>query len=300
MGADNKRYKDKKWLERKYWGEGKSERKIADECGVGRATIHRWLVRHGIERRDSSEWMEEKWGEKYRDEDWLREQYLDKERSPSEIADELECGQSTVYRWIRKHGIERRSQLEANVLAHSNHIELTEELTEFIEGLLLGDGCLHPKSSLSARYTHGDSFSEYLDWLKSRLEELGLECKIKDNHLRSKSYVELRGLYEKWYPDGKKKVPENLELTPAKLFNWWIGDGTYYEDGSVELSVLDLDKDVLVSKLEEVGVSCSTNKNGIHILAESRERFFESIFSTEYNIPPEYGYKFPERYWEPK
>ena len=45
---------------------------------------------------------------KYRDEEWLREQYVERERTTTDIADELGCGAKTVQRWLKKHGIETR------------------------------------------------------------------------------------------------------------------------------------------------------------------------------------------------
>ena len=48
-------YKDKKWLEQQYTGEGKSTYQIADELGITPGTIRRWLLRHGIELRSSDE-----------------------------------------------------------------------------------------------------------------------------------------------------------------------------------------------------------------------------------------------------
>ena len=45
---------------------------------------------------------------KYRDEEWLREQYVERERTTTDIADELGCSASTVQLWLKKHGIGTR------------------------------------------------------------------------------------------------------------------------------------------------------------------------------------------------
>jgi 5-methylcytosine-specific restriction endonuclease McrA len=45
----------------------------------------------------------------YRDPDWLREQYVEYERSSIDIAETCGCDESTVRRWLDKHGIETRS-----------------------------------------------------------------------------------------------------------------------------------------------------------------------------------------------
>jgi len=41
------RYKDKQWLEEQY--ENKTQKEIADKCGVSRTTITRWMDNHDIE-----------------------------------------------------------------------------------------------------------------------------------------------------------------------------------------------------------------------------------------------------------
>lgn len=46
----------------------------------------------------------------WRDEKALRELYIEREMSTFEIADELECCQHTVWRWLQKHGIETRGR----------------------------------------------------------------------------------------------------------------------------------------------------------------------------------------------
>ncbi|ABB77933.1 hypothetical protein [environmental halophage 1 AAJ-2005] len=55
----------------------------------------------------------------YRDEGWLRDEYVNKQRSTTEIADELDIAVSTVSRWLGNHGIgarsENRLQREGNI-----------------------------------------------------------------------------------------------------------------------------------------------------------------------------------------
>ncbi|ABB77938.1 hypothetical protein [environmental halophage 1 AAJ-2005] len=41
----------------------------------------------------------------YRDEDWLRSQHNENERSVQEIADDVGVNPSTIYNWLKKHGI---------------------------------------------------------------------------------------------------------------------------------------------------------------------------------------------------
>ena len=49
---NNTLYKDKEWLYKKYWTENLSERKIAKLCEAGGVTIHNWMVKLNIPRRE--------------------------------------------------------------------------------------------------------------------------------------------------------------------------------------------------------------------------------------------------------
>ena len=49
----------------------------------------------------------------YRDESTLRELYIEKRLSTVEIAEQLDCGSTTVNNWLERHGIERRNVKEA-------------------------------------------------------------------------------------------------------------------------------------------------------------------------------------------
>lgn len=59
--------------------------------------------------------------EKYRDEDWLREQYQDKQLSTRDIAEKCDCANSTIIRWLDRHGIEKRSKSEAAKIRAERH-----------------------------------------------------------------------------------------------------------------------------------------------------------------------------------
>ena len=47
---------------------------------------------------------------RYKIESQLRRHYVEKEKSQQEIADEWGCGRNTIYRWLKKHGIDRKNR----------------------------------------------------------------------------------------------------------------------------------------------------------------------------------------------
>ena len=48
----SRQYHDAAWLREQYHDDGKTQREIADECGVSPKAIRDWMKRHGIERRE--------------------------------------------------------------------------------------------------------------------------------------------------------------------------------------------------------------------------------------------------------
>lgn len=60
----------------------------------------------------------------YKDENTLRRLYHEKGLSGREIADRLDCGQRTVFRWMEKFGIEREDKIEA--LKHHHRVEYAD------------------------------------------------------------------------------------------------------------------------------------------------------------------------------
>ena len=105
-------YTDADWLREQYHEKENSMRQIAEECGVGGTTIRRWMDRHGIERRATS--GGKRLNGPFTDGDWLREQYHEKEKSALQIAEECGVGDTTIYNWMERHDIERRSLSKAH------------------------------------------------------------------------------------------------------------------------------------------------------------------------------------------
>ena len=97
-------YQDPSVIRKLYWGDGSSISDIADEFDVSYTTIYRYMEKHGIERRTANQDREGNW----KDEEVMRRLYVDKGLSIPEVAEELGCGKTTVHRWLKEHGINRR------------------------------------------------------------------------------------------------------------------------------------------------------------------------------------------------
>jgi len=231
---------------------------------------------------------------KYRNKEWLEKKYIKEEKPGTEIAEICDVHSTTIYNWLKKFGIPINLRL--------NRIELTNDLCEFLDGLLLGDGCIYPKGR-SAIYTHTEKHKEYLEWLSSKLESLGMEeVSLRldsrgDFRYKSRAYVDLMEVRERWYPSGSKRIPSDVKITPTTLMNWYVGDGTFYRDDYEAILGVKNEKcrkrlPIVKSKLEEIGIHSTVNSTGLAIYkSDSLDRFFEYIGGAE--RPPCYNYKFP-------
>ncbi|GAI49993.1 unnamed protein product, partial [marine sediment metagenome] len=130
--------------------------------------------------------------------------------------------------------------------ATCNHVSLSEEALEFLNGELLGDGHLQ-EYSFVAKYSHTSKHRQYLEWLRDKLLLFGINPSgeilgysyntFKDKRYKdtiytsfryySKSYLELKELKKIWYPspESVKRVPLDIELAPTTLRQWYMGDG---------------------------------------------------------------------------
>lgn len=111
--SDEKLYQDEDWLREQYHECGKSQSEVAESAGVTESTIRRWMKEHSIERRTMSEARSEGDIDLYTDPDWLRKQHWDRGKTMVEIGESAGVSGTTIKRWMDKHGLERRSNSEA-------------------------------------------------------------------------------------------------------------------------------------------------------------------------------------------
>jgi hypothetical protein len=191
-----KSYKNKNWLEKKYWNEELSKRQIAKLCNVGLTTIHYWMSKLNISRRSVKE------------------------------AKNTENAKKTISK--------------ISHLAQANHCNLSKKAIDFINGELLGDGCLQSFSSYSASLGYTFKYYEYAKYILDTLQSFGINCgKIYQGYNKdtkgnfhysykfySYRYVELFPFYKKWYLDGKITMPKDIELDPITLMQFYLEDGS--------------------------------------------------------------------------
>lgn len=246
---------------------------------------------------------------------FLETMYVELGYSTSDIANIFGVTSVAVGRKMKRHGIKLRTVRQSLRLL-SRSIDLSN-LSDFLDGLILGDGCLRRErhNSPTAVYSHTDKHGDYISWLATILTLRGLEVSsIWSNtrqgtwRLYSRSYKELAALYKRWYPLRKKRVPFDLELSPDLVANWYIGDGSYRRGNlgrngqrtkkseAIRLCT-EFDPDGrtrLSHSFEALDIQNSINKQGLYIRANSREMFFDYLLSCSFAIPRCYWYKFPD------
>jgi DNA-binding CsgD family transcriptional regulator len=104
MRDNERRYRSAEWLRDRYVRQGKSQGEIADICDCDQSTVHDWLKRHGIPRRDKHADVDERLDNRK----WLHGQYIKERKNTREISDICCCSPSTVARRLQTHGIPTR------------------------------------------------------------------------------------------------------------------------------------------------------------------------------------------------
>lgn len=183
---------------------------------------------------------------------------------------------------------------------------LTQFQESIITGTLLGDGYLRimpGRRDAFLEVNHSYSAKEYVEW---KFEALQWLCISKPQTRRgngnriayrffTKQHPELSILYERFYRNGNKIVPEDLILDPISLSVWFMDDGSRCRDSDVYFNTQQFsleDQRRLLEKLNAVGLEGRLNKDKhyyrIRLLKSSVPRLREMI---EYTIIPQMKYK---------
>ena len=179
-----------------------------------------------------------------------------------------------------------------------NHCVLSKKAIEWIDGELLGDGCLYSRGEGSASFSYSTKHLEYAQYVIKMIESFGIAQSGKIHkrmggfntpvyRCASRFYVELFPLWIIWYLGGKKAIPKvaNL-LTPLVCRQWYIGDGSLYytqtQKPYIKLATCGFsvdDVEWLVEQLWEISIVATRqpSKNIIYISTHSTPYFLKYI-----------------------
>lgn len=230
--------------------------------------------------------------------EFFEEYYLNKKMSYPKIRDMLlkegyNIHVGTLYSYSKKYGIGRSIATSRATLDY-NSIYITEELIEYIDGFLIGDGAAWRSSSNnSARLSCGVEHEEFCLYLINHFKIYNPTiAKYKSNSMRNgfvwngrtKFHPDLYPHWLRWYKTSKKQPPDDVRITPKSVTMWYLGDGSLVNGDNTVTIRLSTDAfskekvEFLASILNNIGIKCHRNNdNRIQIKAKGVPAFFEFI-----------------------
>lgn len=219
---------------------GKDLRQLHHELKIGYSSIRRTVNKFNIDVIVGHGYLNHGFKTEQEFIDYLTESY--KTKMLSEIAAELGVSTETVQmHYFPKYGIKKR-RFNESIFIRTKPANLTDIECEIINGMLLGDGSLYINKKFefkNAVLLYTCHYMEVIDDLRyDVLKKLGWHFKIAKqfDHRTNKTYTnytivsrafpELTELKKKWYINGVKIVPKDIELTKETCYWWYLGDGS--------------------------------------------------------------------------
>ncbi|MFX1513057.1 MAG: hypothetical protein ACFFCQ_10760 [Promethearchaeota archaeon] len=180
------------------------------------------------------------------DKKYVEQLYLHEHKSSNQIGEIYGVDGRQIRKLLNHFKIETRTIKDAMKLHVSNSVPMDEYTFQVTDGALLSDGYLQPTKTGMARLRVGQSsiHSDYPYYLANIYNLKGLTAKVIESpriEIRPEfggptiyTYIlmythatnELGEQRLRWYPDGMKRVPENIRLTSYSCLHWYLGDGS--------------------------------------------------------------------------
>jgi hypothetical protein len=175
-----------------------------------------------------------------------------------------------------------------------------------IIGTILGDGYLRivpGRKNAFLEINHSFSQKEYVDWKFEKLKNIcnsgPISRKGNGNRIAyrfyTKQYPELTEIYNNFYKNGNKIVPDNLKLDAISLSVWFMDDGSKCGKSNFYLNTQQFSKNnqiKLINYLKDLGLNASLNKDKnyyrIRFLSSSINKLKELL---KENLIPSMYYK---------
>ena len=224
-------------------------------------------------------------------------------KSIDAIAEQLSAHRETLAKYFKKYGIRTRSHIEQHLI-NAKRCCLSDLEVDVLNGIMLADGHLST-SSISARLSYGCKYKETLADIRSSMPSLRFCNDWQDQstkcwHFKSSFYLDLKQHHNKWYVDGKKIVPTDFRLTPTVGYWWFIGDGFQCDYGVVLCTESFAQKELLISKLIDVGFSSHVIPSSGRIRIESQSAMAFLEWAGSVGIAEQYKYKWDNKWRQRK
>lgn len=241
--------------------------------------------------------------------------------STRQIGRLVNTGSSTIQSWIT--GSRHPFRI--------NHFDYNSRIQEYLDGLLLGDGCLSSitghERNISPVYiqTFATRYKEWAEQIQRDFKVLGITSSIHayDSNngikqiegrkfiaptisLATLHYYEFNLARRRWYLNGNKTLPSDLILTPLVILNWYLGDGCLYHHKAGNYRIIlatqcftDNELDYLCSQLKwQTGIVSicrehAINTKGNTLVINRRQDITKFLnYINGLNIPSCFQYKF--------
>ena len=214
---------------------------------------------------------------------------------------EISLDIKSVWARAKKHGIVARTKSEANTVRSTcdySKTYMTEQMLEAVDGFLLGDGGIKPTKTCAA-FSCSVQYEEFCNYLMSFFECYQPTVKpytVKDKRIKSgetkgflgrtKYHPDIWKQYQRWYPSGQKRVPQDVRLTPLSMLLWYLGDGSLRirsnQIGEVTICTdsfqPDNITDVLITNLRKYNIHPKLNNdNRLHLYSQNIIPLFKLI-----------------------
>jgi hypothetical protein len=175
---------------------------------------------------------------------------------------------------------------------------MKNDFKDVIIGTLLGDGCIiKPKNGKNAHFVYLSSSKEHVEYVFNNFKNYCNTSEISSNdyfdkrtqkvyrrfYFRTKVNIAFTELYNSWYPNGVKVIPNTVEITPTVLRYWYIGDGHLKKDGRIILSTNGFSIDEVIMLMDKIKkyspiINLTTRKQPIVIIPRIKaEQFLKDI-----------------------
>jgi len=168
----------------------------------------------------------------------------------------------------------------------------------------MGDGCIS-RPGTNPLFTVVMINKKYLEYINSKLGKYGKGVVKKMTAEQSAEEARSRGFrpdansenysdiyrldtrtspefeqFIDWYKSGKKVFPNNINLTPTVLKNWYVCDGTYASYGGkdrIEIAATnEIERfDSLVSSFKDIGFDARTSGKTIYFGNQESRKLFK-------------------------
>ncbi len=196
---------------------------------------------------------------------------------------------------------------EAHDIIMGNTVgSLTQLQRSVIIGSVLGDGYLRivpGRKNAFLEINHSWSAKEYVDWKFDLLKSICRSGPKKRNgngsriayRFTTRQHPEITELYNLFYQEKRKRIPQTLSLDPIVMAIWFMDDGSRCGKDNLYLNTQQFsleEQEMFRAKLKELNIESSLNRDKIYWRVRIAKRSMDLFYGiVRKYIAPSMEYK---------